>query len=155
MILSSAQHNFSYMKLRPRGRSQKLISVNPLLVALIIVIKTHFSSPVMIFLRNGSFLCLKRRPDAIDIRSFLFFSLTIWGSQITTWLTFSIFFKWHQPVDWDVLRLSANSRVLVRGLHSANSIKAPCLRSVLIWVHLSVMYNQKETLKTSFEFSSQ
>ena len=32
-------------------------------------------------------------------------------------------------VDWDVLRLSTNSRVLLRGLHSSNSLKASSSRS--------------------------
>ena len=37
-------------------------------------------------------------------------------------LTFRIFFKWGQIVDWDVLISCANSWVLLRGLHSTNSL---------------------------------
>ena len=43
--------------------------------------------------------------------------------------TFSIFFKWQQIVDWNVLLSSANSRVLMRGLHSTNFPKVSSLRS--------------------------
>ena len=44
-------------------------------------------------------------------------------------LTFPIFSKWQQIVDWDVLRSSANSQVLLYGLHFTNSIKVSWLRS--------------------------
>ena len=39
----------------------------------------HFSSPVMILSKNGSFLCRERRLVAIDKRSALFFSLRACG----------------------------------------------------------------------------
>ena len=53
----------------------------------------HFSSPVMIFLRNKSFLCLERRLVTIDMQSSLFFSLGVWGTQTPSLLTFLILIK--------------------------------------------------------------
>ena len=39
-------------------------------------------------------------------------------------LTFPIFFMLYQIVDWDLLRSTANSQVLLHGLHSTISLKA-------------------------------
>ena len=69
--------------------------------------------------------------------SFLFFSLRIWSSQKFSLLTFPLFqvavdwkrgkvgklnFWLDHIVDWKVLKSSANSRLLIRGLHSTNYI---------------------------------
>ena len=54
----------------------------------------------MIFLRNVSLFCFERRLVAVDMRSSSLFSLRVWGSQMPSLLTFPIFFKWQQIVNW-------------------------------------------------------
>ena len=44
-------------------------------------------------------------------------------------LTFPIFFKQQLILEWDILRSSAHSQVLLHGLHSTNSLKISSLRS--------------------------
>ena len=56
----------------------------------------------------------------MDMQFSLFFSLKVCGSQTSGLFAFPILF---QSVDWNVLRPSANSRVLLHGLHSINSLK--------------------------------
>ena len=65
--------------------------------------KAHFFLAHKTFLRNCSFLCLKKRLVAIDIWSSLFSSLRVWRRQTPSLLTFPLIFKWLQNVDWDVL----------------------------------------------------
>ena len=91
-----SQHNFSSFKLCLCGRLLRFILINLLPFALNIVIK-------VIFLRNGSFLCLERRLVTMDMQSFLFL-LSVWGSQMLSLFMFPIFFNWRHIVDWDVLR---------------------------------------------------
>ena len=76
------------------GRRRRIILVNLLTFALNIVIKTSFSSPVMIVLRNGLVFSFERRLVAMDMQSSLYFSIKIWGSQTPSLLTFLIFLKW-------------------------------------------------------------
>ena len=116
--------------------------------------KTHFLSPVMIFLRNESFLCLERRHVKMNMQSSLFFSLREWGTPMPSLLTFAIFFQ--MVADCGLLRSRANSWVLLHRLHSTNSFKylEQGLMSVLVWVHLSMTYYQDKTLKTSFRLGN-
>ena len=81
------------MKLRPCSRLQRFTLVNPLLFVFNTVINTHFSSPVMIFLRNGSFFCLEK--DLLQWRCDLpyIFSLRVWGIQTSSLLTFHTLFQ--------------------------------------------------------------
>ena len=120
-ISQHIQHYFSAMKLSFWIRLWRFIIVNPLPFACKIIVCDPFSSPVMTSWRNGSFLCLERRLVTIDKqskRSALFFSLRACGTQTSSLLTFHIFSKWRPMVDCDVFSLSANSRLLRRGLHS-------------------------------------
>ena len=116
-------------------------SVNPLPFVLKIFLKANFFVVTCNnILEKKSFLYHERKLVAMDIQSFLFFSLRVWGTQILRLLTFPFFFKWWQTVDWDVLRSSANSQLLLsRGL-----------MRVQVWVHLLMTYHQNETLKTHF-----
>ena len=50
------------------------------------------------------------------------FSQRVWGTETPSLLMSPIFFRWWPIMDWDVLRSSANSRVLLHGLHSTNSL---------------------------------
>ena len=52
----------------------------------------NFSSPISIFMWNGSFFCLKTIVPR-DMRSFTFFSLKEWGTQTPILLIFPIFFS--------------------------------------------------------------
>ena len=100
---------------------QRFKLVNPLPSTLNIDIKDlFFFSPVIIFLKNVSFLCIKRLV-ASSIRSSLFFSQ---GIHTCSLHTFPIFFKWSQIMNWDVLRSSTNSQEHFCRLHSTNSLKA-------------------------------
>ena len=96
------------------------------------------------------------RLAAMNKQSSLFFSLRVWGSQTTSLLTFLIFFQWQQMVDWDVLRSSPNSWVVLCGLHSTNFLEASWLKSDECpgLVHLSMMYQLNKSLKTSLGFGS-
>ena len=55
------------MKLRLWVRLRRFILVDPLSLAFKILIKSHFPSFVMIFLRNASFLSLERRLDPMGM----------------------------------------------------------------------------------------
>ena len=118
-IASYTQPNFSFMRLSLWGRPWRFIIVN----------KRSILLPVMIVLRNGSFLCLERKFVVMNMLSSLFFSLKVWESQMSSLLTFPIFFKWRQGVDCDVLRSSADSRIFSSGLYYTNSLKVSWLRS--------------------------
>ena len=56
-----------------------------------IVIKTHSSSLVMVFLKNGSLSWFEWRLIVMNKRSSLFLSLKIWETQMPSLLTFLIF----------------------------------------------------------------
>ena len=86
VILPYIQHKFSSMKLCFWVKLQRFIFVNSLLSALNIIMKDSFSSPVMVFLRNESFLYF-------GYVIVLIFSLRY---QMPSLLTFPIFFKWWQ-----------------------------------------------------------
>ena len=83
-------YNFSTRKVYYWSRRQRFMLVNPLPFVLNIVIKYpfFFSSSVLIFLRNGSFLCLEKRFVTTDMQCSLFFSWRVWGSQMLNMLTF-------------------------------------------------------------------
>ena len=65
----------------------------------------------------------------MEMRSSLFFSLRVWGTQTSRLLTFPIFFKWREIVDWNVSRQRGNFRWYLRWLYFTSSLKVPWLMS--------------------------
>ena len=124
------------MKLFFWGRLWRFIFVNPLPFALNIFIKDcflfiYFLSPVMC---SSSLQFLEKLVISLPWKKtcrygYAIILLRLWGIQMPSLLTFSIFFKLQQIMDLDVLRSSANFQVLLIRLHSINSLKAFWSRS--------------------------
>ena len=109
------------------GRLQIFILVNPLPFIKNIVVKKIFVTC------NNS---LEKRVtsilwEKISYNGYAIVLILLTKSMRTsnTQLAHFNFFKWWQIVDWDVLRSSANSRVLLHRLYSTNSLKASWSRS--------------------------
>ena len=136
------------MKLRLWGRLLKFILDNPLPFVLNIIIKDPFFITCNDILEK-QVISLSWKKTYCYGYGILFFSLRAWGSQIPRLFTFPTFIKWWQIVDWDVMRSSANSWVLLCGLQSTNSLKASWLRCD---EHLVLGWSLNEVLpKWNFE----
>ena len=75
--------------------------------------KIHFSSHTTIWLRNGSLLLRTIRDDTSK-GWFIWFSVSSWGTHLSSFFTFPIFFKCWTTVEWLTLSFLASSRAVVR-----------------------------------------
>ena len=130
---------FSLLMLRLWVREQRFIHVYILSLALYIVIKVSLSTPEKIFLRNESFVSLKRRYFTIFMQSFLFFSKRL-GKTRTSSLR-NAFKRW---LIWNWAELLL--------LHANISFSASWswYVKVFFWILHSMTYCQNETLKNNF-----
>ena len=72
--------------------------------------KIHFLSQVTIRLRNGALLH-RIREDDTSKRWFLLFSVSSWGTHLSSFFTSPICFKCEMTVEWSTLSSSATSHV--------------------------------------------
>ena len=107
--------DFSSMKLRFWGRLRRFILVNSLPVTLNIVIKYPFFVTCKDILEKWIISLPWKKTCCYGYAIFLI---------LLNLLDFSFFFNWHQIMDWDVLKSINNSRLLLRILHSTNSLNA-------------------------------
>ena len=140
------------MKFHLWGWHLRFILVNQLNSTLNIVTKDHF----FVTWETGNFSALKEDLLLTDMQSSFFFSLRVWGTEMSSLLTFpfSSGSKLWIGMCW--------GQVLVLKYLCAECIPPiffKCLDwgqiSVLVWVHLAMTYHLNETLKTSFGFGSQ
>ena len=110
--LSACSINFLLWKTLPLGRLWKSVFVNPLILVLKVVIKDQFFVTCNDIQEKRAISVLKE-----DLSQWICYLL--YSSLLT-----SIFFRWEQIIDWDMLRSSTNFRVLLRELYSTNSHKA-------------------------------
>ena len=106
------------MKTRFWGMLWRFILVNPLLFVLDIVIKDSFFVPCNSILEKRFIL----KADFLMSDLSLFFSVSVWGTNTLSLLTFSIFFKWWHILIWNVLKPCINYQALFHRLHSTNSL---------------------------------
>ena len=75
--------------------------------------KTHFSSHITIWSRNGLLLCRIR--ETLQNDNLFLFSLSSWGTHLMSFFTFPICFKCRTTVEWSILSSAATSHIVVRG----------------------------------------
>ena len=76
--------------------------------------KIHFSAHITIRLRNSSLLLHTIREDDTSKRWFIWFSVSSWGTHLSSFFTFPIFFKCWATVEWLTLSSLASSWAAVR-----------------------------------------
>ena len=127
MILPCKKHNFSSIKLRFWSILRKLIFVNALPFVLNVMIKYSLFVPCNNIIEKRVFSLTWK--NTCHYKYATFFILLTKSMRTPDLVTFPIFFKWWRIVELDVLRSSANFRVLLCGLHSTKSLKASWSRS--------------------------
>ena len=90
--------------------------------------RSHENLFPFLLLRNSLFFDFKRKLVAMDMWSSILFSLRVCETQKVLLVYFSYFFKLRQILDLDVLRSIDNSRLLLRGRHSAYHCKSSWLK---------------------------
>ena len=88
--------------------------IQPLRWLLAAVVQNHFSSQVIIQLRNGLLLLSRRREDNTSKGQFLKFLVNRWGTHLSRFFTFPICFKFWMTVEWLTLSSSTTSCVVVK-----------------------------------------
>lgn len=82
--------------------------------------RIHFSSHVMIRLRNGSFLLLMISEEQISNRQFCYFSLNSWDTRLSSFFTSSIVSRCRETVAVLTSSSAAISRTVFVGTASTN-----------------------------------
>ena len=83
--------------------------------SLLVVVKIHFASHVMIQLKNSSLLLGRIREDDASKWQFFWFLVSSWGTYLVNFFTFPICFKCQMTVEWSTLISLATSHIVVRG----------------------------------------
>ena len=78
--------------------------------------KIHFLLHITIWLRNSMLLCRIREDDTSKRFFFFFwFAVSSWGTHLSSFFTFPIFFKCQMTTEWSTLSSWAAFHVVVRG----------------------------------------
>ena len=78
--------------------------------------KIHFSPHSTIWLKkDGSLLLSSIREDNTSKQGFFFFSVSSWGTKLSSFLSFTLCFKCWTAIEWSVLSASGTSHLVVRG----------------------------------------
>ena len=147
VIAPYTQHKFSSMKLHLWGKPRISIVVNALPFALNIVIKDLFFITCNDVLEKQVISLLWKKTCPYEQESFFFF-LRVWGSQMTSLLTFPIFSKWWKIGDRDLLRF----QVVLHGLHSTNSFKSIFIK---VWSECLGLGSSLNNISTELNFDNQ
>ena len=98
----------------------------PLSWSLLVSCKIHFSSQITIWLRNGWLLCRIREEDTSEWWFFFEFSVSSWNTDLLSFHTFSICFKYWKTIEWLTLSSLATSHVVIRGSALMMALNSHC-----------------------------
>lgn len=146
------QHNFPSMELSLWGRAWKFILVNPLLFVLNIVIKDlFFITCNEWYYSEAANFCLERWLVAMDMQSFLFFSLI--SPACWLFLFFPSSSRWWIGLRWGQLLIP---KYLYEDWIWLIFLKFfdQSLMSIMVWAIYQWQISSKKTLKTNFTLAT-